>query len=71
MLAVSRGPGICVGQDFALTEMAYCFGSPEQRYEKVEYRGDWEAQSLWADIIGAPALVACRLGPLSQGHDDE
>ncbi|KAK5997338.1 Cytochrome P450 52A3-B [Cladobotryum mycophilum] len=27
-----------------------------QRFERIEYRGVWEAQSLQADIIGTPAL---------------
>lgn len=27
-----------------------------QKYDKVEYRGDWHAQKLRADIIGTPAL---------------
>lgn len=27
-----------------------------QKYERMEYRGDWNAQSLRADIIGTPAL---------------
>lgn len=27
-----------------------------QRFESIEYRGDWAAQRLRADIIGTPAL---------------
>lgn len=27
-----------------------------QRFESIEYRGDWAAQKLQADIIGTPAL---------------
>ncbi|KND94527.1 Cytochrome P450 52A13 [Tolypocladium ophioglossoides CBS 100239] len=43
-----------------------------QRYERVEYRGDWEAQSLRADIIGTPALgvPVALFEPRLQGHDD-
>ncbi|TWU78972.1 hypothetical protein ED733_008196 [Metarhizium rileyi] len=50
------GPRICVGQNFALTEMAFCLVRLVQKYERLEYRGDWHAQSLRADIIGTPAL---------------
>ncbi|KAI9149174.1 Cytochrome P450 52A13 [Paramyrothecium foliicola] len=50
------GPRICVGQNFALTEMAFCLARLAQKYERIEYRGDWAAQTLRADIIGTPAL---------------
>ncbi|KAK2591120.1 hypothetical protein QQS21_011183 [Conoideocrella luteorostrata] len=50
------GPRICVGQNFALTEMAFCLVRLAQRFERLEYRGDWHAQRLRADIIGTPAL---------------
>ncbi|EFY84206.1 hypothetical protein J3459_006242 [Metarhizium acridum] len=52
----SGGPRICVGQNFALTEMAFCLVRLAQTYERLEYRGDWHAQRLRADIIGTPAL---------------
>ncbi|KAF3349598.1 hypothetical protein VD0002_g4724 [Verticillium dahliae] len=48
------GPRICVGQNFAMTEMAFCLVRLFQRYQRLEYRGDWEAQFLKADIVGAP-----------------
>ncbi|KAK8094445.1 cytochrome P450 [Apiospora hydei] len=35
------GPRICVGQNFAMTEMAYFMVRILQRYERLEYRGDW------------------------------
>jgi cytochrome P450 len=48
------GPRICVGQNFALTEMAYSLVRMLQRYESVEYRGNWEAQFHKAEIVGTP-----------------
>lgn len=27
-----------------------------QKFERIEYRGDWHAQTLRTDIIGTPAL---------------
>jgi Cytochrome P450 len=67
------GPRICVGQNFAMTEMAFCckflprwLGKPRadgeissvvrllQKYERVEYRGDWSGQYLKAEIVGTP-----------------
>jgi hypothetical protein len=27
-----------------------------QKYNRVEYRGDWDAQLLKADIVGRPAF---------------
>ncbi|CCF46208.1 cytochrome P450 [Colletotrichum higginsianum] len=48
------GPRICVGQNFANTEMAYTMVRILQRFEKLEYRGDWDAQFLKAEIVGAP-----------------
>ncbi|GAO17715.1 hypothetical protein UVI_02058150 [Ustilaginoidea virens] len=50
------GPRTCLGQNFALTEMAFCLARLAQRFERLEYRGDWHAQTLRADIIGTPAL---------------
>ncbi|KAH6714121.1 cytochrome P450 [Leptodontidium sp. MPI-SDFR-AT-0119] len=48
------GPRICIGQNFALTEMAYVLVRVLQRYEKLEYRGDWEKQFHKAEIVGTP-----------------
>jgi cytochrome P450 len=68
------GPRICVGQNFAMTEMAFTsmFLLPLsnlqwemtdmtsavvrllQKYERIEYRGDWHAQYHKAEIVGAP-----------------
>lgn len=48
------GPRICVGQNFAMTEMAYFLVRIVQRYERLEYRGDWHAQLHQADIVGRP-----------------
>ncbi|KAM0459277.1 hypothetical protein ACHAO4_002671 [Trichoderma viride] len=52
----SGGPRICIGQNFALTEMAFCLVRLAQQYERIEYRGDWAAQKLQVDLIGTPAL---------------
>ncbi|UKZ73397.1 hypothetical protein TrVFT333_001043 [Trichoderma virens FT-333] len=52
----SGGPRICAGQNFALTEMAFCLVRLAQQFESIEYRGDWAAQRLQADIIGTPAM---------------
>ncbi|KAI8628242.1 cytochrome P450 [Xylariaceae sp. FL1651] len=49
------GPRICVGQNFALTEMAYCIVRILQKYDRLEYRGDWEAQKHEAEIVGKPS----------------
>ncbi|KAL0935819.1 cytochrome p450 alkane hydroxylase [Colletotrichum truncatum] len=48
------GPRICVGQNFANTEMAYAMVQLVQKFDRLEYRGDWDAQVLRADIVGAP-----------------
>ncbi|EJT71465.1 cytochrome P450 52A1 [Gaeumannomyces tritici R3-111a-1] len=48
------GPRICVGQNFAMTEMAYCLVLLLQKYDRIEYRGDWHAQFYKAEIVGAP-----------------
>ncbi|KAI0137386.1 cytochrome P450 [Xylariales sp. AK1849] len=48
------GPRICVGQNFAMTEMAYFMVRILQKYERLEYRGDWDAQLHKADLIGRP-----------------
>ncbi|KAI0813586.1 cytochrome P450 [Xylaria sp. FL0064] len=49
------GPRICVGQNFALTEMAYCLVRIIQQYSRLEYRGDWRAQKHRAEIVGTPS----------------
>ncbi|KAK6825109.1 cytochrome P450 [Apiospora arundinis] len=62
------GPRICVGQNFALTEMAYFMVRILQRYERLEYRGDWAAQLHKADIVGRPSLgVPVALFEAEQG----
>lgn len=48
------GPRICIGQNFAMTEMAFMMIRLLQKYERLEYRGDWAAQYLKADIVGCP-----------------
>jgi cytochrome P450 len=48
------GPRICIGQNLALTEMAYVLVRILQRYEKVEYRDEWEKQFHKAEIVGTP-----------------
>ncbi|KAI5921432.1 cytochrome P450 [Camillea tinctor] len=49
------GPRICVGQNFALTEIAYCLTKILQKYDRLEYRGDWYAQKHEAEIVGKPS----------------
>ncbi|KUI60614.1 Cytochrome P450 52A13 [Cytospora mali] len=48
------GPRICVGQNFAMTEMAFCLVRLLQKYDRVEYRGNWHAQYHKAEIVGCP-----------------
>jgi cytochrome P450 len=48
------GPRICVGQNFAMTEMAYVMVRLAQRFERVEYRGNWRAQFHKVEIVGTP-----------------
>ncbi|KYK56361.1 cytochrome P450 alkane hydroxylase [Drechmeria coniospora] len=48
------GPRICIGQNFAMTEMAYTLVRLLQKFERVEYRGDRGAQYHKADIVGCP-----------------
>ncbi|KAI1081607.1 cytochrome P450 monooxygenase CYP539B5 [Whalleya microplaca] len=49
------GPRICVGQNFAMTEMAYCMVRILQKYNRIEYCGDWYAQGHEAEIVGRPS----------------
>ncbi|KAK3371311.1 cytochrome P450 [Lasiosphaeria ovina] len=53
-LPFNGGPRICVGQNFAMTEMAFTLVRLLQKYDRLEYRGDWKAQIYKAEIIGAP-----------------
>ncbi|KAL3960423.1 hypothetical protein ACCO45_005540 [Purpureocillium lilacinum] len=70
-LPFSGGPRICVGQNFALTEMAYCLVRLAQRFERVEYRGDWASQATRADIIATPAFgIPVALFEPSLTHPD-
>ncbi|KAH6646878.1 cytochrome P450 [Truncatella angustata] len=48
------GPRICVGQNFAMTEMAYVVVRILQKYDRLEYCGDWSAQSHVAEVVGRP-----------------
>ncbi|KYK56406.1 cytochrome P450 alkane hydroxylase [Drechmeria coniospora] len=48
------GPRICIGQNFAMTEMAFMMVRLAQKYDRVEYRGDWSAQFHKAEIVGRP-----------------
>ncbi|KAI1295796.1 cytochrome P450 monooxygenase CYP539B5 [Xylaria venustula] len=50
------GPRICPGQNFAMTEMAYCVVRMLQRYDRIEYRGDWHAQQDNAAVVSRPAF---------------
>ncbi|KAL1980804.1 hypothetical protein VTN96DRAFT_3538 [Rasamsonia emersonii] len=58
------GPRICIGQNFALAEMSYAIVRIFQRYERIEYAGDWEQQFHKAEIVGTPGRgVHVRLYP--------
>ncbi|KIW05460.1 uncharacterized protein PV09_03349 [Verruconis gallopava] len=48
------GPRICVGQNFALTEMAYVCVRILQRYERLEGRDDYSKQFHKVEIVGTP-----------------
>ena len=48
------GPRICVGQQFALTEMAYVLVRIVQRYERLETRDEYDAQFHKVEIVGTP-----------------
>ncbi|KAJ3565388.1 hypothetical protein NPX13_g7524 [Xylaria arbuscula] len=50
------GPRICPGQNFAMTEMAYCLVRMFQKYDRVEYRGNWHGQQDKRAIISRPAF---------------
>ncbi|KAF2711343.1 cytochrome P450 alkane hydroxylase-like protein [Pleomassaria siparia CBS 279.74] len=55
------GPRLCVGQQFALTEMGYTLVRLFQRFQGVENRMNGEAPGLHADIVlqpGKPLKVA-------------
>lgn len=39
---------------FQMTEMAYCMVRLLQKFDRVEYRGDWHAQCHKAEIVGCP-----------------
>lgn len=49
------GPRLCVGQQFALTEMAYTVTRILQRYERVETRMNGEEPGWQSDIVLQPA----------------
>ncbi|KAH7064272.1 cytochrome P450 52A11 [Paraphoma chrysanthemicola] len=49
------GPRICIGQQFALTEMGYTLVRLFQRYETVENRMGGELPGMHADIVLQPA----------------
>lgn len=48
------GPRICIGQQFALTEMAYTITRILQRFSKFSYRGGGHP-GMKTDIVLAPA----------------
>ncbi|PGG96709.1 hypothetical protein AJ79_09479 [Helicocarpus griseus UAMH5409] len=48
------GPRICIGQNFALAEVSYVVARMVQKYERMEYVGDWAAQEYKTEIVGCP-----------------
>lgn len=48
------GPRICIGQNFALAEIGYTIVRILQRYERLEYVGEWDEQFHKAEIVGTP-----------------
>jgi cytochrome P450 len=48
------GPRICIGQQFALTEMQYTIVRIFQKFEKLEIRMRDEEQFLKAEVVLAP-----------------
>ncbi|KAL5002428.1 cytochrome P450 [Aspergillus recurvatus] len=50
------GPRICIGQNFALAEMGYTIVRILQRYERIEYVGEWERQLHKSEIVGTPGM---------------
>ncbi|CRG91287.1 hypothetical protein PISL3812_08335 [Talaromyces islandicus] len=58
------GPRICIGQNFALAEIGYTIVRIMQRYDRVEYVGQWEDQFHKAEIVGTPGMgVRVKLWP--------
>ncbi|KAL4906759.1 hypothetical protein BDW74DRAFT_189928, partial [Aspergillus multicolor] len=50
------GPRICIGQNFALAEMGYTIVRILQKYERIEYVGEWEKQFHKSEIVGTPGM---------------
>ncbi|KAL4754881.1 hypothetical protein BDW72DRAFT_104008 [Aspergillus terricola var. indicus] len=50
------GPRICIGQNFALAEMGYTIVRILQRYERIEYVGEWDKQFHKSEIVGTPGM---------------
>ncbi|KAI0120152.1 cytochrome P450 monooxygenase CYP539B5 [Nemania sp. FL0031] len=53
-LPFSGGPRICIGQNFAMTEMAFVVIRMLQKYESFEYVGDWAAQYHVSELVNRP-----------------
>ena len=51
----NAGPRICIGQQFALTEMAYTLVRLFQRFESVENKMGGRVPGLHTDIVLQPA----------------
>ncbi|KLJ12134.1 hypothetical protein EMPG_09562 [Blastomyces silverae] len=48
------GPRICIGQNFALAEISYAVARMVQKYERMEYAGNWAGQEYRTEIVGCP-----------------
>ncbi|KAI3327597.1 cytochrome P450 monooxygenase CYP539B5 [Xylariaceae sp. AK1471] len=50
----SGGPRICIGQNFAMTEMAFVVIRILQNFERFEYVGDWSTQYQVPELVIRP-----------------
>ncbi|EEH21852.2 hypothetical protein PABG_04068 [Paracoccidioides brasiliensis Pb03] len=49
-LPFNVGPRICIGQNFVIAEISYVVSRVVQKYERIEYVGNWGAQEYRMEI---------------------